>query len=574
MSRLEELTQRYWDAYLAANPTTATLYGDRRFDHLLEDLSSQHLEAVATDLKAVVEEATAIDPVGLDIQEGITREMLISEAGNQVTLIETSVLISPCDPMLGPVFGLIQATAQTQAENPDQAQALMERYRQVPRLLDQALERHRVEAGAGRTPVARNVARVISQIDDYLQTPPEADPFAQLPGPEGWQGYRTWREQLVDLAADQIRPAFSSYREGVRDLLELSRGDGQPGLCHLAEGDVIYRRLIEVFTGLPLEAPDLHQIGLEEATGTLAAEFGVLGEQVFGVDDPGAVMARLRTDLSLRYLSSEEILAHATEIVSRAWEASEPWFNLRPIGTCLVQPVPEALERNAPPAYYLPPAGDGSRPGIYFINTHQPQERARYAAEATAFHEASPGHHFQLTLASELSGIPEFRKRSLTTAYVEGWGLYAERLADEMGLYTSPLEKLGMVSAEAWRAGRLVVDTGLHALGWTREQAIDFLTNWTALDPETISVEVDRYIGVPAQALAYKVGQREILRLRRLAQDRIGAGFDIRDFHDAVLGSGPLPLGVLESVVENWIADPKTGASSPGPGLWSPLADS
>jgi uncharacterized protein (DUF885 family) len=574
MSRLEELTQRYWDAYLEANPTTATLFGDHRFDHLLEDLSPQHLEAIATELRGVVEEATAIDPVELDPQEWITREMLISEAGNQVTLIETSVLVSPCDPMLGPVFGLIQATAQTRADGPDQAQALMERYRQVPRLLDQALERHRAEAGAGRTPVAGNVIRVMSQVDDYLQTPLEADPFAQLPGPEGWQGYPAWREQMVELAEAQIRPAFSSYREGVGGLLGLSRGEDQPGLCHLADGDVIYRRLIEVFTGLPLEAGQLHQSGLEEATGTLAAEFGQLGEKAFGLGDLPAILARLRTDPSLRYQSSDEILAHASEIVSRAWEASEPWFNLRPIGTCLVEPVPESLERNAPPAYYLPPSGDGSRPGIYFINTYQPEERLRYAAEATAFHEANPGHHFQLTLAAELAGIPEFRKRSLTTAYVEGWGLYAERLADEMGLYTSPLEKLGMVSAEAWRAGRLVVDTGLHALGWTREQAIEFLTNWTAIDPETISVEVDRYIGVPAQALAYKVGQREILRLRRLAEERIGASFDIRDFHDTVLGSGPLPLGVLGRVVEDWMADPKTGASSPGPGLWSPLADS
>jgi uncharacterized protein (DUF885 family) len=264
-------------------------------------------------------------------------------------------------------------------------------------------------------------------------------------------------------------------------------------------------------------------------------------------------LERLRNDPSLRYQTSSEIVNDAQSHVALSWAAAPDWFNLRPTTNCAVREVPTAIAKDVPPAYYFPPAADGSRPGTYFVNTHDAPGRARYSGEVMAYHEANPGHHFQLTLAAELTDIPEFRKHALTFAFVEGWGLYAERLADEMGLYSSDLARLGMVSADAWRACRLVVDTGLHAMGWTRQQAVDYLRAWSAIDEPSIQVEVDRYIGMPGQALAYKVGQREIFRLREKAESQLGDRFELKAFHDVCLASGNVTLPILAELVESWL---------------------
>ena len=212
-------------------------------------------------------------------------------------------------------------------------------------------------------------------------------------------------------------------------------------------------------------------------------------------------------------------------------------------------------EEHSTIAYYRQPAADGSRPGQYFINTSSPQTRPRYEAEALAYHESIPGHHLQIAIGQELPDLPEFRRHLGPTAFFEGWGLYAERLADEMGLYTGDLDRIGVLSFDAWRAARLVVDTGMHALGWPRDRAIAFMLAHTALAPNNIANEVDRYIALPGQALAYKTGQLEILRLRVEARERLGAAFDIRGFHDAVLGGGALALPTLRGVVEAWTSD-------------------
>ncbi|MGA7270581.1 MAG: DUF885 domain-containing protein, partial [Acidimicrobiia bacterium] len=209
--------------------------------------------------------------------------------------------------------------------------------------------------------------------------------------------------------------------------------------------------------------------------------------------------------------------------------------------------------KDMPPAYYMVPAPDGSRPGTYFLNTHRPETRDRFSAEDTAFHEAIPGHHFDRALAAALTDLPAFRRLRSQSVHAEGWGLYAERLADEMGLYTGAVDRLGMLSADSWRAGRLVVDTGMHHLGWSRQQAVDFLTGWTAVNTPTIEQEVDRYIGWPGQALSYKMGQIEILHLRARAEAELGRSFDIVGFHDTLLTSGSVTIPVLTQLVETWI---------------------
>jgi uncharacterized protein (DUF885 family) len=206
-----------------------------------------------------------------------------------------------------------------------------------------------------------------------------------------------------------------------------------------------------------------------------------------------------------------------------------------------------------PPAYYSQPPVDGSRPGLYYLNTHKPEERDRFEYESIHFHEGIPGHHFDRSLAAELEGIPTFRRYAMVYAHTEGWGLYSERLADEMGLYSSDVDRLGMVSADAWRAGRLVTDTGMHALGWSRREAIEFLQRWTPIGLLTVEQEVDRYIGMAGQALSYKVGQLEIMRLRKEAEENLGGSFDIKGFHDTMLVNGPMTLPMLAEAVDEWM---------------------
>ena len=225
---------------------------------------------------------------------------------------------------------------------------------------------------------------------------------------------------------------------------------------------------------------------MTHATETLAEEYAEIGSEAFGLSGTAEIFSRLRDDPDLRYKSGEEMLEHARQVITWAWANIDGWLGARPDGPCRVEPVPAALAKDMPPAYYMAPATDGSRPGIYFLNTHQPETRDRFSAEDTAFHEAIPGHHFDRALATALTGLPDFRKLRSQSVHAEGWGLYAERLADEMGLYTGPVDRLGMLSADSWRAGRLVVDTGMHHLGWSRQKAVDFLTKWTAINPLTI----------------------------------------------------------------------------------------
>lgn len=247
------------------------------------------------------------------------------------------------------------------------------------------------------------------------------------------------------------------------------------------------------------------------------------------------------------------MLQHARDALKRAWAEVDAWFAHRPDTPCDVVPVPAAVAPAMPPAYYSQPPVDGSRPGTYFLNTYKPEERDLFEYESIHFHEGIPGHHFDRSLASELEGIPTFRRYAMVYAHTEGWGLYSERLADEMGLYSAETDRLGMVSADAWRAGRLVTDTGIHALGWSRQQAIDYLQKWTPIGLLTVEQEVDRYIGMPGQALSYKMGQIEIMRLRDEAKNRLGADFDIKGFHDTMLVNGAMPLPMLESAVDDWI---------------------
>jgi uncharacterized protein (DUF885 family) len=304
-----------------------------------------------------------------------------------------------------------------------------------------------------------------------------------------------------------------------------------------------------------MDPREIHEIGMAELTHTLPAEYAEVAGRAFAIRDVAAIFERLLTDPALRYTTPQELLEDSTATVDAGKAVMSHWFGRLPVADCVVKPVPEHLAADSGAAYYFPPAADGSRPGTYYINTHEPQHKSRFETASTTCHEAIPGHHLQLAISTELEDLPQFQRFSTGhTAYIEGWGLYAERLGEEMGLYRTDLDRIGVLTGDSARCCRLVCDTGLHALGWSRDQAVDFMAAHTPVAREEVEIEIDRYVVWPGQALAYKLGQREILRLREKAEAALGDRFDIKGFHDTVLGSATVSLPVLASLVDDWIA--------------------
>ena len=353
--------------------------------------------------------------------------------------------------------------------------------------------------------------------------------------------------------AAELAPAFAALRATLaQEILPRARRDHE-GLTGLPEGAACYRSQIVAHLALARSPEELHRVGLAEIARTDRA-LAALGSSALGTRDLASTLARLRADESLAFASAPELVAAAEGALARAKAAMPRFFGVLPKAECVVREIPPHEAPYTTTAYYRQPHLDGKKPGEYFVNTFEPRSRPRYELEALTWHESIPGHHLQIAIARELGELPAFRRLDGSTAFVEGWGLYAERLAEDMGLYSSDLDRLGAVSYDAWRASRLVVDTGIHHLGWSRAQAEAFMQAHTALSLANISNEVDRYISWPGQALAYKIGQLEILRLRARAEAALGAAFSLPSFHDVVLGAGAVTLPVLAERVEAWIS--------------------
>ena len=550
---LESIADRYWKTYAEYSPTVATARGEHDFDDQLRRFDDDWLDEMGSRFRSLAAEANQLDRTALSTQDQISVQLLIHECGVWSTDIEHRFLVGAVDPYLGPHTRLLSDTRENTVSTAEQADALLGRYSRIGGYLEDALRFHQGNADHGMTPAQASLDRVISQLDGYLASPLGDDPFLQLKLPEGSDS-DSWLSKATEAVNNVIRPAFVEYRAGlIEHIGPIARPDDKCGLVWMTNGEEIYSSLIHKYTQLDKPAQEIHDLGQEWATEINAAEWVEIGQEAFGLGTKEEVFERLHSDPSLRFSSEDQMLEHARGAIDRAWGAVDDWFGARPETPCTVVPVPPATAPAMPPAYYMQPPIDGSRPGTYFLNTYKPEERDLFEYESIHFHEAIPGHHFDRSLASELEGIPTFRRYAQVYAHTEGWGLYSERLADEMGLYSSDTDRLGMVSADAWRAGRLVTDTGMHALGWSRQQAIDFLQEWTPIGLLTIEQEVDRYIGMPGQALSYKMGQIEIMRLRRDAEMRMGGAFDIKGFHDQLLTNGAMPLPLLADAVEEWI---------------------
>jgi uncharacterized protein (DUF885 family) len=548
---LAELAEDYFRAVLDVSPFEATVYGVHGWDAEVPDLSEAAEAEADRRLAGLERRLAAVELESLAGQDRITAAMLargladrraeLAARWPELTVSATGSGIQTA------VLGLVpKVTLAT----PAQAADYLERCAGLAGCLDQAGDRLRAGLANGRTPPALGVRATVRQLDAYLAGPVADDPLLAPPPPAGTDPSR-FRERLAELVAGSVRPAMARYRDLLAgEVMAEARPDDRCGLAHVPGGEAVYRAAVAAHTTTDRDPAELHRLGLE-LVAELEEEYRALGERVLGTADMTEILARLRDDPALRFSSAEEILRSGRAALARAVAALPEIVGRIPTAPCVVDEMSPYEAKDAVLGYYQPPAADGGRPGVHWLNTSAPDTRTRYEYEALAFHESVPGHHLQFARAQELEELPRFRRFGYVTAFSEGWALYTERLADELGLYSGDLERFGMLSFDSWRACRLVVDTGMHAFGWGRDQAIDYLLANSALTRTNIENEVDRYVADPGQALAYMVGRMELVRLRRRTADRQGGRFDLRAFHDLVLGTGGVPLAVLAEAVDS-----------------------
>jgi len=549
------LSDRFWEGILDLSPVTATVLGYEKGMDRLDDPGPEGRARARTLYRETLAGADAIEAeaaatAGLPTEERITLDILRVICNVELEQQDQRFdRLKVVDQMDGPQTMLPLLAAFQPTEAPDQFEAFMARLADYPRFMAANAELVREGLAGGLTAARIVTERVISQMSRLLAIPDEQSPIVEvlkLPKPSD-------RERVVEAIGKYVRPAdrlfleafLGKYREASRD---------EPGLCSAPDGDRLYRTQIRAWTSLDIDADELHRIGLEELA-TIEEERRVIARDLGFGDDTTAARAALRSDPAAIPASIDELVNRARGQIERALAAAPDYFGRLPHAGCEVRPVEPYKEADAPAAYYYPPAVDGSRPGVYYVNTYDLPSRSYVGLASMSFHEAVPGHHFQIALQTEHPSLNAFRRmgsRMAGMAYVEGWGLYSERLADEMGLFLNQSERFGMLDGQSHRAARLVVDTGIHAFHWTRRQGVAQLLE-AGLSDTDAAIETDRYITWPAQALTYKTGQREIERLRREVSAALGPSFDLRAFHDAVLGHGTLPLATLAKELPTWL---------------------
>ena len=531
---LNALGDEYWEWVLRVNPTFATFLGDRRYNDRFSDLSEAGRASRRKDAGGFLDRLRSIDAAALSENGRVTADILRLQLEEIVEEYSHKFFQWAVDQMDGPQVDFPQLMNFHPAD--DEA-GLQARFKAFPAYLEQYLENLRAGVREKRTAMRAAVDRVIGQLKALLDTPPEKSAFATKPA-------------FVPAVTESVYPAY-------RRMLEYLEGEYRPGsrerdvgLWALPGGEEAYRFKIRQHTTTHSSAKELHDVGLEELR--------AIQEEMkrIGGSDLKAFLAKLKSDPKNFYSSREELLASARSEVEKATAKLPKYFRRLPRTGCEVKAIEEYREKDCVAAFYHPPDEKLTRKGIFYANTYEPQSRSRFNMPALAVHEAVPGHHLQIALAMEMEDLPRFRRQAIAfTAYIEGWGLYTERLGDEMGMYEDDLSRFGMLTYQAWRACRLVVDTGIHAFRWTREQAVEFFMENVALTETEVLNEVDRYIIWPGQALAYMVGKREIMALREEAKRSLGPKFDLRGFHDVVLRNGAIPLSTLRAIVNGWIRE-------------------
>jgi uncharacterized protein (DUF885 family) len=549
-NQVNDLADSYIEEYFTTYPELAVLTGAP--DLRPAELSNNSLAALEkwhTKQDSMLKQLNAIDASLLD---GKTEAVTYGFLKNQ---LESTIAMRGCNIELwnvSPTFTGWQNTLSFVASSlPVKTQKQREdaysRLSQLPDYILTEIDNLKEGVEQGYTAPKSGVKAVLGQMEALLNARVGDSPFASI-APDDAPEFRQQLETLVEM---EIRPAIVQYRDYLRDEY-LPAARSEVGVSANPNGAACYRAATRYYITTDITPKEIHQLGLEQMK-LIKNQMSAIGERSFGTSDPDEVLRIVKTDPEYRFESREEIVSYAEEAVERAEAELPNWFGFVPDLPVKVEPYPSFQEKSAPLGQAIPPAADGSQPGKYIINAYQPKTQSKAGFESLSFHEAHPGHLFQIYVALEKEGLHPISSYFFLSGFGEGWALYSERLAEEMDLYSSDVSRVGWLASEAHRAARLVVDSGMHALGWTRQESIDYLVANTTLTQNQAEAETDRYIAVPGQATSYMVGALEIRKLRNEAEDAMGDAFDIKTFHDLVLEDGTIPLVMLRDKVERWI---------------------
>ena len=555
---LGALFNDYWEESLERSPEFASTLGDKRYNDRISDYSIKAENEWLAHMQNYMLRLAAIDPDGLSDQERISRDLLLRQFAEAQEAQEFKEWEMPLNQMGGIHTTYPNLAAQLSFTAVKDYDDWIARLHAIPRAFDQVATNMSIGIDDHRVLPKYLIEKALEQVKGMATQKPEDSPLAlplkKFPDAVKPAEQERIRAEMLAALAREVLPAYTRFARFL-EVTYLPAGRTEPGIASLPDGAKYYAFRLRRTTTTSLTAAQIHQIGLDEVKRD-EAEMMVIAQQL-GFKDLKSFNASLKTNPKLHPASKEALLAAWNEALKPMQAKLPQLFGRLPRAPFEVVPVPDYLEKTSAPAYYETGAPDGSRPGRLFVDTYNATQRNLYQVEDVAYHEGLPGHHLQLSIAQELEGLPTFRKHEHYTAYIEGWGLYSERLGKDVGFYQDPYSDYGRLEGDIWRAIRLVVDTGVHSQHWTRQQMVDFFHDHSAIDETSIQAEVDRYIAWPGQATAYKIGQLKILELRDRAKKALGDNFDIRAFHDEVLDSGALPLDVLSDRIDAWIAAQK-----------------
>jgi len=556
--KLDALLAEQWEYTLKHGPEFASILGDRRYNDQWSDGS---LEAIAADLAKTKEFLTrfeAIDTTGFPVQDALNQQLMVRGLREQLDFARFENWLMPVNQFGGVHIGLATLVPSLPFATVKDYDDYITRLTKVPGVFDQTIALMKAGLAKQLMPPAILLAQCVSQAQGLASNKPAESPFAtplkKFPASISKADQDRIRVAMLAAIKDKVLPSYVAFTAFLRDEY-VPHGRKELGVWALPDGEARYAALIKSTTTTDMTADQIHELGLREVT-RIEGEQAAIGQKL-GFADFAKFKAHVRSNRKLYAKSREDILARYRAYTAQMYTKIPELFGRLPKQKMEIEPVEKFREKEASGAQYDQGTQDGSRPGIVRVNTYDPTHRLTIDMESTAYHEGVPGHHMQIAIQQELGELPPFRQQGGYVAFQEGWALYSERLGKEVGFYQDPYNDYGGLQDEMLRAIRLVVDTGLHAKHWSREQVVNFFHDHSTIDEPSVQSETNRYIAVPSQALGYKIGQLTILRLRNKAHEALGAAFDIRGFHDEVLGAGALPLDVLERRIDAWIAKQK-----------------
>jgi len=557
-AQLRDALQVEWEYTLRTNPRFATQVGDNRYNDRLGDFSPKAIAQEVEHTKQQLKLFEAIDTSGFPDDEALNQQLMVRELRQAVEGAKFKEWEMPVDQFNGAHLGFASMPTQMPFNTVKDYENYISRLHQLPRVFDQVTEDMQIGLRDRLMPPKYLLEKVTAQAQEIADASGDKSPFAQpvfkFHAAISAADQQRLRDAVMNVVKTEVNPAYAKFAAFVKNDYA-PKGRTEMGAWSLPDGDARYQYAVKRMTTTDLQPEQIHQMGLKQVA-EIDADMLVIAKQQ-GFSDLKSFNEHIRQDPRLHGASGQQILDLYQHYTDQMYTKLPQLFGRLPKNKLVVIPMEAYRAPSSVPADYSSGAGDGSRPGRINVNEYDPEHRLLLNVEAIAYHEGVPGHHLQISIAQELTNIPPFRRFGGYNAYSEGWALYSERLGKDVGFYQDPYSEYGRLENEMWRSIRLVVDTGVHYKHWTRQQMVDFFREHTAMDEPNIQTEVDRYIAWPGQALAYKLGQMELLELREQAKQALGAKYDIRAFHDEVLGAGALPLGVLHARVTKWIVDQK-----------------